>query len=82
MSDGKGYAIGGSAPITGNLFVATDFTGLTVSGTTGGACSSSGCNALVSGFFAGASAERAGLGYHISDSGTGKDIIGAAAFKK
>jgi hypothetical protein len=81
MSDGKGYAIGGSAPIAGNLFFATDFTGLTVSGTAGAACSS-GCSALVSGFFAGTSAERAGLGYHINDFVANKDIIGAAAFKK
>ena len=81
MTDGKGYAIGGSAQIAGNLFAATNFSGLTVSGTAGGACSS-GCNALVSGFFAGASAERAGLGYHISDFVANKDIVGAAAFKK
>jgi hypothetical protein len=79
--DSKGYAISGSAPITGNLFVGSNFSGLTVSGTTAGACTS-GCNALVSGFFAGASAERAGLGYNINDFVTGKDIIGAAAFKK
>jgi len=81
MTDGKGYAIGGSAQIAGNLFAATNFSGLTVSGTAGGACSS-GCDALVSGFFAGASAERAGLGYHISDFVANKDIVGAAAFKK
>jgi len=81
MSDGKGYAIGGSAQITGSLFSATNFSGLTVSGTAGSACSS-GCNALVSGFFAGASAERAGLGYHISDSLANKNVVGAAAFTK
>jgi len=81
MTDGKGYAIGGSAPITGNLFAANNFSGLTVSGTAGSACSS-GCNALVSGFFAGASAERAGLGYYINDFVGNKNIIGAAAFTK
>lgn len=81
MPDGNGYAIGGSATIAGNLFLATNFTGLTVSGTAGNACSSS-CNALVSGFFAGASAERAGLAYHINDFQASKDIVGAAAFKK
>lgn len=81
MPDGKGYAIGGSAPITGNLFTATNFSGLTVSGTAGGACSSV-CDALVSGFFAGANAERAGLGYHINDSLANKNVVGAAAFKK
>ena len=47
--------------------------------------SSCGCSCLVTtaGFFAGASAERVGLGYHISDSSSGPaDILGAAAFKK
>jgi hypothetical protein len=37
---------------------------------------------LVEGFFAGASAERAGLVYHIQDSSVGKDVLGAAAFTK
>jgi hypothetical protein len=82
MSDGKGYAIGGFAPITGNQFAGTSSTGLAASGTAGGACGTSGCTALVNGFFAGASAERAGLGYHIKDSFAGKDVIGAAAFKQ
>jgi hypothetical protein len=41
----------------------------------------SGCTARVDGFFAGASAERAGLGYHVSDF-IGGDIVGAAAFQK
>lgn len=41
----------------------------------------SGCTARVDGFFAGASAERAGLGYHVRDS-IGGDIVGAAAFQK
>ena len=83
MPDGKGYGIGGSAPITGSAFVGTQSFGqgtLTTSGT-GGACAS-GCNALVLGFFFGATAERAGLGYHIDDFTAGKDVVGAAAFKK
>jgi hypothetical protein len=80
MPDGRGYGVGGTAQIAGNIILGSSGNGLTTSGT-GGACTS-GCNALVSGFFAGTSAERAGLGYHINDFVTGKDVIGAAAFKK
>ena len=83
MPDGMGYAIRGDAQIAGNVFSGFQSFGqgtLTTSGT-GGACTSS-CSALVNGFFAGASAERAGLGYHVNDPVTGKDVIGAAAFKK
>jgi len=40
------------------------------------------CNITTSGFFAGASAERVGLGYSIEDAGTAKTVVGAAAFKK
>ncbi|MGE3425076.1 MAG: FecR domain-containing protein [Dehalococcoidia bacterium] len=82
--DGNGYAIGGNAPISGSSFTGSVSFGqgtLSVTGTTSGACFS-GCNALVEGLFAGSSAERAGLGYHIDDVGNGKDIIGAAAFAK
>jgi hypothetical protein len=43
---------------------------------------SSGCLASVSGFFAGANADRAGIGYHISDPNAGKNVVGAAAFTK
>jgi hypothetical protein len=43
------------------------------------ACS---CTIGVSGFFAGASAERAGIAYHINDAGPNINIFGAAAFKK
>jgi len=43
------------------------------------ACS---CNIGVQGFFAGATAERAGIAYHINDAGPNTDIFGAAAFKK
>jgi FecR protein len=78
--DSKGYAIGGTAGISGSAFSSS--TGnVTVGGTAGGACSSA-CSASVDGFFAGANAVRAGLGYHITDSGNGRNIIGAAAFAK
>ncbi|HUF80494.1 MAG TPA: FecR domain-containing protein [Burkholderiales bacterium] len=75
------YAIGGIAPISGSTFSgsADPFGGgsLSVSGTN---CSCS-CSALVNGFFAGPSAERAGLGYHIRNTASGtEDILGAAAF--
>jgi hypothetical protein len=40
------------------------------------------CDIQTAGFFAGASAERVGLGYSINDSGTGKTALGAAAFRK
>ena len=82
MPDGKGYLVGGSAQISGNTFSGFQSFGqgsLTTSGT-GGACSS-GCNALVSGFFAGTSAERAGLAYHIQDV-IGPNLNGTAAFTK
>ena len=80
MPDGKGYGVGGTAQISSNFIFGSTGNGLTTSGT-GGACSS-GCNALVNGFFAGTAAERAGLGYHINDFLSGKDVVGAAAFKK
>jgi hypothetical protein len=44
-----------------------------------GCCS---CSGSVEGFFAGPTAERAGVGYEINDSDTGKDVVGAAAFTK
>jgi hypothetical protein len=49
-------------------------------------CLSSTCSGSVQGFFAGPTAERAGVGYHIADSNPqtfiSKDVVGAAAFKK
>lgn len=80
MPDGKGYGVGGTAQITGSLIYGYTGGGLTASGT-GGACAS-GCNAVVSGFFAGTTAERAGLGYHVNDNSNGATVIGAAAFKR
>ena len=76
------YTIGGSAAISGSTFTGFQQFGqgsLTVSG---GSCAVSGCNALVTGFFAGSNADRAGLGYHVNDSIASKDVIGAAAFQK
>jgi FecR-like protein len=82
MPDGKGYAITGSAflPTSTAFFTGQTGQGLSATGS-GGACSS-GCNARVDGFFAGTSAERVGLGYHIDDFLANKDVVGAAAFKK
>jgi len=81
MPDGNGYAIGGNAQIASGtaFFSGASGAGLTVSGTSGSACSSV-CTASVDGFFAGSSAERAGLGYNILD--TTKTIVGTAAFAK
>jgi hypothetical protein len=70
------YRIGGSASIINAEITGRLNNGLTLTG-----CSSS-CDAFVKGFFAGASAERVGLGYHIADFDLGKQVVGAAAFKK
>jgi hypothetical protein len=69
------YAIRGDSSITSGtpFFVGNSGTGLSCSG-------GSVCSATVNGFFAGANAERAGLGYHIQD--TGRDVVGTAAFKQ
>ena len=74
------YSIGGNALISSGtpFFSGVSGQNLTVSG---GGCSS-GCSARVEGFFSGATAERAGLGYHIDDSGFAKQVLGAAAFAK
>jgi hypothetical protein len=41
------------------------------------------CSVTTAGFFAGTSAERVGLGYHITEStSTPAQVIGAAGFKK
>ena len=75
------YLINGSAPISGNSFSGSFVQGQGVVAANGNSCLS-GCNALVNGFFAGATAERAGLAYHIDDALVGKDVLGAAAFAK
>jgi hypothetical protein len=74
------YAIGGNAQISSGTPVFSGATGLGLT-ISGGGCFS-GCAASVLGFFAGASAERAGLGYEIQDFGFGKQVVGAAAFTK
>ncbi|MGH8664517.1 MAG: hypothetical protein ACREUX_09645, partial [Burkholderiales bacterium] len=73
---GRTYAVVGTAFISSGVFSGNP-TVTDVSGACG-----SGCTASVQGFFAGPSAERAGLGYHINDSIIKKDIVGAAAFAK
>jgi hypothetical protein len=79
--DGKGYAIGGNAQISGRTFSGNTAGNLSIAGTGGGACGN-GCSGSVDGFFAGANAVRAGLGYQIVDTGDGRNILGAAAFAK
>jgi len=81
MPDGKGYAIGGTASTgTGSsLFSGSTSNSLTIAATSDVACTRS-CSASVQGFFAGASAQRVGLGYSISDFES--TVVGAAAFKK
>jgi hypothetical protein len=80
--DGKGYGWDISTSYFGYSFFASGINGTA----TGGACTigACGCSATVNGFFAGTSAERAGIGYHIQDGfpPSGAEIIGAAAFKK
>ena len=76
--------IDASYAIRGNSFIACSsafFFGNTGNGLscTGGV---SNCSARVEGFFAGASAERAGLGYHVNDFVSNKDVVGSAAFTK
>jgi hypothetical protein len=80
MADGKAYAIGGTTPVSsGAHFAGSSPSGdLTIASTSGSGCG--GCSAFVQGFFAGASAQRAGIGYRIDDSGA--QISGAAAFAK
>jgi hypothetical protein len=58
-------------------------TGLGYSFSQSSSCGSCGCSVTTAGFFAGTSAERVGLGYHISDGFSAPvQVIGAAAFKK
>jgi FecR-like protein len=47
-------------------------------------CLNAGCTAAISGFFAGAGAERIGAGYQISDGAAtaGNNVVGTAAFRK
>jgi len=80
MPDGNSYGLSStigtkSTSSTGSLFSVQP----TVSG---GACASAACTSTVSGFFAGAGAERAGVAYQVNDSAASTAIVGAAAFKK
>jgi hypothetical protein len=75
---GNGYNVNGRTTYSGSQF---SIFSPTVTGTGGSACSS-GCSAQVSGFFAGASAQRAGVGYQVNDFQNSLQILGAAAFKK
>lgn len=81
MPNGRGYVINGSAQIVGSAFAGNFFQGEGMNGTTQSSCLS-GCDASVQGFFAGTSAERAGLGYRIGEFLDGKNIVGTAAFTK
>jgi hypothetical protein len=76
MSDGKNYNLNGTTTSGSSLFSMSP----AVRGTAGSACLQ-GCSGNIAGFFAGASAERAGAGYVIFDN-VGGQIVGAAAFKK
>jgi hypothetical protein len=82
---GAGYSVRGTSSIIRStpFFLGDASTGLSVAGS-GTACTCS-CTPLVQGFFAGSTAERAGLGYHVRDnSATGlvRDVVGTAAFAK
>jgi hypothetical protein len=76
MPDGRGYALTGSTCTSSSVFsMAPSVVG------SGGACTCS-CQSYVQGFFTGASAERAGVGYHVRDFQASKELVGAAGFKK
>ena len=77
MQDGKGFSMVGTTTSVSSAFSMTP----TVTGTSGGACSSS-CSGSIQGFFAGATAERVGLGYRIQEIPSFKQLVGTAAFKK
>ena len=77
MSDGRGYNFNNSTTSSSSLFSMSG----SVTGS-GGACGTSSCFGSVSGFFAGANADRAGVGYQIQDPILGRQVIGAAALKK
>jgi hypothetical protein len=77
MSDGKGYAMTDTMTTRTALFSSTQ---PTIAGS-GGACGQ-GCSGSIQGFFAGASAERAGVAYSVTDFTTSTAVNGAAAFRK
>ncbi len=72
----SGFSAGGTDPT---------FSVSTGSGAVGGSLCASSCSASMSGFFAGAGAARAGLGYRINNldaASAGGDMAGTAAFQK
>jgi hypothetical protein len=90
MPDGAGYQWQGTGAPSGpgGVFFMTT-TILAGSGGSGGACTGgNGCLAEVSGFFAGANAERAGIGYVIDDprliqqQTISRQVVGGAAFQR
>ena len=72
------YRLDGSQTV----FTPVPYFGFGAAVTSPTSCASTGCNASVTGFFAGTNAERAGISYHIQDFDLTKDVLGAAAFKK
>ncbi len=76
MPDGKGFALTGTTCTSSSVFSMVP----SVVGS-GGACIC-GCQSYVQGFFSGANAERAGVGYHVRDLSASRELVGAAGFKK
>jgi len=75
---GTTYNLSGSTTATSAMFSANP--AVTIGGSS---CFSGACSASVEGFFAGASAQRIGVGYQITDSQTTvKQVVGTAAFTK
>ena len=79
---GHSYRLVGSAPTSTFFSMDTFNQPPNLSVTSATSCGSTPCGGLVQGFFAGTTAERAGVGYLVEDFDLGKDIIGTAAFKK
>jgi hypothetical protein len=92
FSGSLSVTFGGSTSVSGNFAVAmpdgkswqwSSSTSTSTAFFSMGATCGSSCQADVTGFFAGASAERAGVGYLIHDTSSGTiDVVGTAAFKK
>jgi hypothetical protein len=81
---GVNYVVNQTGTGSGSTFSQTgsgNFASGAFAGSSGTVCTGS-CSSFVQGFFAGASAERAGIGYHITDSIIGRNIIGTAAFQR
>jgi hypothetical protein len=76
---GAGYTLDGSTTMGASTSQFLMNPSVTPSGA--GSCGGSGCTSSVNGFFAGANAERVGMGYRITDDSF-RSIVGAAAFKK